>query len=98
MLILLIFAMASAAFSRSEDVLLIGSYTTSISRYSLDSRGSLAYVGESSVDQNPSWIALSSNRQILFAVDEIENYGGEYSGAVSSYGVNADGTLLFLSR
>jgi 6-phosphogluconolactonase len=94
----LLFAMAATAFSQSEDILLIGSYSTSISRYSIDSSGSLAYLGESSVDQNPSWISLSSDHRILFAVDEIENYGGDYSGAVSSYAVNSDGSLLFLSR
>jgi 6-phosphogluconolactonase (cycloisomerase 2 family) len=90
--------MVSAAPPVSATMLFIGSYTNSIARYSLDTNGSLAYLGKSAVDQNPSWLTLHSNRQILFAANEIENFGGEYSGGVSSYAIQPDGSLMFLSR
>jgi 6-phosphogluconolactonase len=96
MLFVALLAMASGALA--SDVLFIGSYTDSIARYSLEVNGTLSYLGKSVVDQNPSWLTLHSNRRILFAANEIENFGGVYSGAVSSYAIQDDGSLLFLSR
>lgn len=94
----LVLAMAATAFSLPQEVLFVGSYSSSISRYSLHSDGSLVLLGESSVDRNPSWLSLSKDRRFLFAVDEVEDYGGAYSGAVSSYSIASDGSLHFLSR
>lgn len=94
----LLMTAVSSAISHSQDLLLIGTYTSTIFRYSLDRNGTLERLGQSVVDQNPSWITLSSDGRFLFAVDEIEDFGGVYCGAVSSYEVQDDFSLIFLSR
>ena len=40
--------------------------------------------------QNPSWLALAPNGQHLYALSEIDNYGGAKSGSVSAYAINRE--------
>jgi 6-phosphogluconolactonase (cycloisomerase 2 family) len=39
--------------------------------------------------RNPSWLALSPDQTCLYAVSEIENFGGIRSGAVASFALDA---------
>lgn len=48
--------------------------------------------------QNASWLALSSDRKNLYAVNELDDYEGTKGGALSAYEVREDGTLRFLNR
>jgi len=39
--------------------------------------------------RNPSWLALSPDQSLLYAVSEIDNFNGTRSGAVASFAVDA---------
>lgn len=43
---------------------------------------------------NPSWLALHPSKKFLYAADEINNYDGKNSGAVSAYSVDAQSGRL----
>jgi 6-phosphogluconolactonase len=48
--------------------------------------------------RNPSWLALSPDKQHLYSCDEIHKFQGKSSGAVSSYSIDASsGHLTFLN-
>ena len=48
---------------------------------------------------NPSYLALDPQRRYLYAVEEIEEYEGQASGAVSAFAVDAEtGGLTWLNR
>jgi 6-phosphogluconolactonase (cycloisomerase 2 family) len=46
--------------------------------------------------RNPSWLAVNPTQTRLYAVSEIDNYGGSRNGAVVSYAIDAE--TLQLSR
>lgn len=48
--------------------------------------------------ENPSFLALHPNRRFLYAVNEINEFDGEASGAASAYQIQPDGSLLFLNQ
>lgn len=39
---------------------------------------------------NPTFLALDQSERFLFCVNEVRAFGGEQSGAVTSYAINAD--------
>jgi 6-phosphogluconolactonase len=47
--------------------------------------------------QNPSYLALSASGKFLYAVNEMDSYGGKPGGAVSAFAVEADRSLKFLN-
>jgi 6-phosphogluconolactonase len=47
-------------------------------------------------DANPSWLALSPNREYLYSANEISNYNGAKSGSVSAYSVDRESGRLTL--
>lgn len=47
---------------------------------------------------NPSYLVLTANRRFLYAVNELKEYNGLTSGAVSSFAVLPDGSLSFLNQ
>jgi 6-phosphogluconolactonase len=49
-------------------------------------------------EQNPSFLAFSPSGEFLYAVNELDEYGGVPGGAVAAYAVREDGTLKFLNR
>lgn len=57
--------------------------------------GSFRLVAEA---ENPSFLALHPNRRFLYAVNEVNEFDGESSGAVGAYQIQPDGSLLFLNR
>src|SRR2546426_1173464 len=48
---------------------------------------------------NPSFLALHPKRRFLYAVNEIEEFGGKHSGSVSAFSIaQGSGKLTLLSR
>jgi len=47
---------------------------------------------------NSSYIAVNPDARRLYAVNELKEYEGKPSGAVSAYAINHDGTLSFINR
>ena len=48
--------------------------------------------------ENPSWLALDPSRRYLYALSEVDNFGGAKNGSVSAYTINrANGDLTRLN-
>jgi 6-phosphogluconolactonase len=82
----------------------VGTYTTGgsrgIYRFELDPDSGAAtdpvLAGES---ENPSFLALHPNGRMLYAVNEVETFGGEPTGAVSAFAIDAaTGALARLNQ
>ena len=72
----------------------VGTYTgpTSQGIYAFrfdDSTGALTPLGLAAATPNPSFLAVSPDRRVLFAVNEISSFGGERSGSVRSYRIDS---------
>ena len=60
--------------------------------------GSLDPVGIATVGPNPSYLAFDSSQKMLYVVNELKEYNGESTGAVSAFSVNREnGSLTFLN-
>jgi 6-phosphogluconolactonase (cycloisomerase 2 family) len=80
--------------------LYVGSYSSNIARISLSAEGQLKYIGESVSELNPSWLTFNPSGHLLFAVSEVGDYPNPdyaYSGGMSSFAVEVDGSLRPLS-
>jgi 6-phosphogluconolactonase (cycloisomerase 2 family) len=93
--------------------LLVGGYGTSvITRWSLDiDNKTFTYEGSFEAGNNPSWIAMAScpsaepdgpigeGDRLLFVANEVKTYdSARQYGAVSSFRLQADGQVSFVSR
>jgi 6-phosphogluconolactonase len=83
----------------------IGSYTLGakgrgIYRFKLDLiNGTLRDLALSAETDNPSYLAVSSSKKYLYAVNETSEYQGRASGSVSSFRIDPDtGALTQISR
>ena len=83
----------------------VGTYTTDgrsegIYRLRLDTgTGALRLDGVAAKAANPSYLTLHPNGRVLYAVNELSEFGGEPTGAVSAYGINrASGALTLLNQ
>jgi len=86
------FARAFGA-SRGELLVYVGTYTTGKSQgiylYRLNlSSGELKHVANTNGVVNPSFLALAPNRRYLYAVNEVGDFAGKKSGAVSAFAVD----------
>ena len=98
-------AFAHAFNGRSGELLLyVGTYTSGKSegiylyRFNLSS-GELKHVANTTGVVNPSFLALAPDRRYLYAVNEVEEYAGKKSGAVSSFAVDQrTGALQLLNQ
>src|SRR5207247_1763206 len=52
--------------------------------------GHLRRVGSVAAGANPSFLALHPNRRVLYAVNELEQYNGRPTGAVSAFAIAKD--------
>jgi 6-phosphogluconolactonase len=52
--------------------------------------GKLRQVGSADAGANPSFLAIHPNGRTLYAVNEVEKYGGKSSGAVSAFAIASD--------
>ncbi len=93
-----------------ENIVYVGTYTRALShtpglaegiyvcRFD-PATGALAVEGTIPGAANPSFLALDPQRRFLYAVEEIEDYEGQSSGAVSAFAVDAaTGGLTWLNR
>ena len=92
-------------FLRNRELFVyIGTYTTGKSEgiylYRLDlSSGELKLAGTTHHVVNPSFLALSRDRRYLYAVNEVDEFAGAKSGAVSAFAVDpTSGALRFLNQ
>ena len=93
-----------------ENIVYVGTYTKALShtpgsaegiyRCRFDpATGALAVEGVATGVINPSYLALDPSRRYLYAVEEIDDYEGQASGAVSAFAVDqATGDLTWLNR
>lgn len=93
------------AEGRARELLVyVGTYTSGksvgIYLYRLDlGDGSLKHAGTTEGVVNPSYLTIDRERRRLFAVNEVEQYEGAPSGAVSSFEINPkSGALRLLNR
>jgi 6-phosphogluconolactonase len=87
-----------------EYIVYIGTYTGQKSKgiyaYRFDgATGRLVSLGLVAETTNPSFLAVHPNRRFLYAVNEIANYEGQKSGAVSAFALDPrTGKLTFLNQ
>ena len=104
--VLLVFlAAAAAAHAVSFDYLIyVGTYTDKGSKgiyaYRFDPvTGESEAIGSVAETANPSFLAADPNRKYLYAVNEIDNFNGGHTGAVSAFAIDhATGRLTFLQQ
>lgn len=88
----------------SQYLVYLGTYTGPKSKgiyvYRFDpATGKLSPMGLAAETENPSFLAISPNRQFLYAVNETENYQGQKTGAVSAFSIDRHtGKLTFLNQ
>ena len=92
-------------FSSAQEVLLyVGTYTSGRSEgiYICSFNpvtGEIKEVGTVKGVANPSFLAIDRQRQYLYAVNEVEDFGGKPSGAVSAFRIGAKtGMLTFINQ
>jgi 6-phosphogluconolactonase len=105
-LLFTICAAAAPAAHKEKYLVYVGTYTLEGST----SKGIYAYrydpetakvtsIGLAAETINPSFLAVHPNHRFLYAVNEIGNYKGQKSGAVSAFAIDqATGKLTFLNQ
>jgi 6-phosphogluconolactonase len=83
----------------------VGTYTNKtaskgIYAYSFDpGTGKLTSLGVAAESEDPSFLAVHSNGKYLYAVNELDNFGGQKSGAVSAFSIDTKtGKLTLLNQ
>jgi 6-phosphogluconolactonase len=99
------YAQAQRGSRARELKLYVGTYTTGkksegIYLYRLDMvSGALSYVRTVKGVVDPSFLAIDRSRRFLYAVNEVEEFGGKPGGAVSAFSIEGgDGNLTFLNQ
>lgn len=95
----------SKAIPKAKELLLyIGTYTTGKSEgiylYRMNmTTGELKHAGTTKGVVNPSFLAIDGRRRYLYAVNEVDEFGGKKSGAISSFAIDRrSGDLKFLNQ
>lgn len=104
-------ALSESTFAGRQNVrrstelpLYVGTYTSGKSEgiylYSLNlSSGKLTHVATTKGVKDPSYLALAPNRRNLYAVNEVEDFAGKKSGALSAFAVDGrTGELRLLNQ
>jgi 6-phosphogluconolactonase len=91
--------------TRGPELLFVGTYTSktpSKGIYALrfdDRNGKLAVLGVAAEAVDPSFLTVDPSEKFLYAVNEIGNFGGAKSGAVSAYAIDhGNGKLTALNQ
>ncbi|MEP6819421.1 MAG: lactonase family protein [bacterium] len=98
------FARVLGAKRIGELLVYVGTYTTGKSEgiylYRLNlASGELKHVATTSGVINPSFLALAPSRRYLYAVNEVEEFAGRKSGAISAFAVDqTTGQLRLLNQ
>lgn len=92
---LLVMNLTFAKNSGRNYLLFVGTYTNTkagskgIYAYKYNSAtGQLTSLGVAAETENPSWLAVGPTHKFLYAVNEIQNYKGEKSGAVTAFAID----------
>ncbi|WP_035359541.1 lactonase family protein [Edaphobacter aggregans] len=95
------YPLASLAKGSGKQLLFVGTQTGQASTskgiysYSFDATtGELTQTGLAAEADNPTFLAFAPDKKTLFACDEINNFEGQRSGAVSSYSVDRTAAKL----
>ena len=92
----------ASAQRRREMTLFIGTYTQSTSEgiytYRMNSETGELTKFTSIKSENPSFLTLDRSGRFLYAVNEVPEFDGKPSGAVSAYSIDRTGTLKFLNQ
>jgi len=99
-------AVAPGGAAASSTVVYVGTYTDGgsrgVYRVSLDSTASGATLGVpvlAGESRNPSFLALHPSGRVLYAVNEVDSFGGKPTGAVSAFAIDAKtGDLTLLNQ
>src|SRR3984957_74517 len=94
---------AGAAPPSQKYLLYVGTYTDHGSKgiytFQFDSStGKLDSVGLAAETPAPSFLAIASGGQFLYAVNELEKYNGQPTGAVSAFAILPDHKLTLLNQ
>ena len=97
---------SAAGKNQAKYLVYIGTYTEEgstskgIYAYRYDpGNAELTSIGLAAQTINPSFLAVHPNHRFLYAVNEVGNYQGKKSGAVSAFAINqATGKLTFLNQ
>jgi 6-phosphogluconolactonase len=102
-----VFAEAAPAPQKHKYWVYVGTYTAEggstskgiyAYRFNADTAG-LTSIGVAAETTNPSFLAVHPNHRFLYAVNEVSNYKGEKSGAVSAFAIDrATGKLTLLNQ
>jgi 6-phosphogluconolactonase len=91
--------------TKGQYIAYVGTYTTKttskgIYAYRFDpAKGQLTSIGVAAETTDPSFLAVHPNGKYLYAVNEIGNFNGDVSGAVSAFAIDAKtGSLKFLNQ
>ena len=103
-LLLLASARGADKLTKGEYIAYVGTYTEKNSKgiyaFRFDAAtGKLSPLGLAAEINTPSFLAVHPNHQFLYAVNEVGNFGGQKSGAVSSFSIDLKtGKLTFLNQ
>jgi len=91
--------------AKAQSIAYVGTYTTKTSSkgiyaYRFDPvKGQLTSIGVAAESVDPSFLAVHPSGKYLYAVNELSNFNGEVSGAVSAFAIDAKtGALKFLNQ
>jgi 6-phosphogluconolactonase len=91
--------------TNSPYLMYVGTYTSKesskgIYAYHFDAAtGKLTSIGLAAESTDPSFVAVHPNGRFLYAVNEVDNFNGMKSGAVSAFAIDQkDGTLKLLNQ
>jgi 6-phosphogluconolactonase len=105
--LLAVCAVAAPSPQKHKYLMYVGTYTTEagstskgIYSYGFDPEtAEITPIGLAAETTNPSFLAVHPNHRFLYAVNEVGNYKGEKSGAVSAFAIDrATGKLTLLNQ
>src|ERR1700689_1999283 len=101
LLLSLVTVSAAQVPAKSDYLLFVGTYTGKESKgiyaYRFDAAShELTPLGVAAETTNPSFLAIDPTRRFLYAVNEIQNYKGASTGAVSAFAINRQSGKLSL--
>jgi 6-phosphogluconolactonase len=96
-------SLATAFAADAQPLAFVGTYTTHGSKgiyaYKFDAAtGKLISLGLAAETPQPSFVIASRDGQFLYAANEMGDFGGQKSGAVSAFAIEADGKLKLLNQ
>jgi len=103
-LVLIVLATTELQAFGSQYLVYVGTYTDKGSQgiyaYRFDAvTGESKAIGLAAATKNPSFLAVDPNHKFLYAVNEIDNFNGGHTGALSAFAIDhANGHLTLLQQ